>query len=180
MKLAMLVLFALLVPEHSIAQNLNGAWLQDCLSGNRRVETFRERIVIYEERYFADAECRTPWLLFRIPSTFFARGSEIDSRADAHEILLMDARAVDDFNRRRVCGFADWTLGRARRVSGLACDVFRWGTPMRVPPAGTWNYGIWKLEGGLLFFGRLEPGRDGSTPARRPNAWNARFFRKID
>lgn len=180
MRFTLLALLGCLILRHAEASPLSGTWQQDCRNRVVRTEEFTIGDVVYQENFFADDSCTTALLQFRVSGPFRIVGTDIDFRSNIYEAIAMSADVARSFNARRVCGWSDWREGQVRDVSSRACDFFNWGSPMQVPPAGSWRFGKWKLENGFLYFGLLTPERDGTTPARRPTTWNPSFYRKMN
>lgn len=164
---------------------LLGLFAQDCREGQLRSEEFlASGQAIYTERAHFEAACRTPALEIRSYGSF-AAGEILPKPAGARALdfifsrvtaRLVHASAVADYNRRRVCGLDSWILGEEVSITGLRCELGGGpGLAWRVPTAGTARYGVYTLSasGEELFFGRLSPERDASTPERRPESWDS-------
>ncbi len=163
-------------PLLAFAAPLDGVWRQDCAHGYSREEAFSGERATYTERNFWDADCARASVEtisrgdVRLGGTVVAPDGAraIDFVFRSVSLRALDARAAELWNARGVCGFRDWRAGQEKDVSGRECDFFGLGSVVRVPAAGTRKFGVVKTGRGVLFFGRLAPGHDGSSPDTRP------------
>lgn len=157
---------------------LEGLWSQDCLRQASRHEYFQDTQVTLTERYFRDTHCTKEALTFESLGEFNAQDGKIDFAFHKISIAVQDLHSMLDFNSRKVCGIDTWDRGVAQEVTGLYCEIYGTGLGIQVPPAGQKRYGIYKIEGDLLFFGKLSPEKDASSPEKRPIEFDGRFFRR--
>lgn len=162
---------------------LNGVWEQDCFLKTRRVETIIDRRAVLEEIFYADDECTQPLTAVWSEGRIFlpeAAGEvrPIDFVFESVRLAAHSPEAVDRFSSETLCGIVDWRAGDAREVTGLECDFFSNGKPVRAPSAGDVRYGIFRLNGDRVQFGLLTPRENGLTPERRPTELDARLYRR--
>lgn len=156
---------------------LIGRWFQPCSKGAVKSEYFRRFEVALTEMYFLDKNCRQPSLiLINEGSYWLPVGNHIDFQFASIRARLMSAIAINDFNRRKVCGFDDWQLGSEKEISGRSCEIFYVGIPQRLPTVGEMRYGIYQLREDRLSFGKLSRDKDATTPDKRPTEFNSRFY----
>ncbi|MGZ3653117.1 MAG: hypothetical protein ACXWR1_17330 [Bdellovibrionota bacterium] len=156
--------------------SLNGFWSQGCQHGYSREEKFDGAAAVYSERNYWDLECQRP-AIETISRGLITPGEALPQPAGANRLdftfTSVSLRPVDDqsaesWNQKVLCGFRDWRAGEEREVTGRQCDFFGLGSVVQVPRVGDRRFGIVKQDNDALFFGKLSPGHDGSSPERRP------------
>lgn len=166
---------------------LDGIWRQDCSRGYSREEAFRGDQAAYSERNFWDGACSQP-AVETISEGTVTLGPAVSAPGGAREIDFqfttvslrpVDVKAAAAWRERGVCGFRDWAAGVAKVVTGRECDFFGLGSVVRVPATGDRKFGVVKAGEGMLFFGRLSPARDGSSPEKRPLELDPAPYRKV-
>jgi hypothetical protein len=159
---------------------LQGRWFQACQAGGMRTEEFQDALVTLTEMFFLDAGCTRPSVIFISEGSFvLPTKDQMDFQFTSVRIRLMSEIAVNDFNHRRVCDFEDWTYGVEKEISGRSCAVFVAGLPHRVPAVGEMRFGLYRLEGNHLSFGKLSREKNATTPEKRPTEYDSRFYTKI-
>jgi hypothetical protein len=161
------------------ASSLDGDWRRPCENGVLRSETFAGPQVRFSERFHLDRSCAAPVFELLMDGSFATRGTEIDFLSTQSWARPLEEALAARWNDRAVCGRVDWRAGVAVEVTGLSCDFFLMGSPMRVPPVGLARHGIWKIEGERLYFGLVTREFDASAPARRPREWDPRFYLRV-
>ena len=158
------------------APSLEGRWVQPCQNKVVREELFQGPSVALTEFYFSDGACTTPLLTFRNQGGFQADSGLIDFSFEQVFIGVYHEAIIADFNDRKVCGFNDWSAGNEKLVSGLKCEIYGPGAGIQVPPPGQKRYGIYKIIGDLLYFGRLTLEYDALSPEKRPTDFDTRYY----
>lgn len=179
-----IALFPLLAAGLEVRQvptPLDGRWAQSCQARAYRSEDMEGSQARYTENYFSDDGCTEPLLTIEIAGPFSfteksSGGGEIDFVFETVTAVSKHDLVTAQFNRAGACGWRDWKTLEPRDVTGLSCDFFASGAPLRSPSRGEVRYGIWKIEGTQLFFGLLERGFDGLSPQTRPQRWNPKSF----
>ncbi|KYG66314.1 hypothetical protein AZI86_04460 [Bdellovibrio bacteriovorus] len=156
--------------------HLEGVWRQPCLNQALRTEDFKGTSVTFTESYFADKVCGERLLDFTSLGAFAAKSGKIDFAFSQINITLHNIHYVDDYNDRQVCGISTWQVGKAENVTGKFCEIFGPGVGLQIPPQGQMRYGIYKIEEKRLYFGRLSLEHDSSSPEKRPQEFDERFF----
>jgi hypothetical protein len=160
--------------------SLQGRWFKSCQAGSVKTEWFAEDSVTLNEMYFQDQACRQPSLIFISSGSYtLPTSGQMDFRFAHVSIRLMSKTLIEDFNRRKVCGFEDWVLGSDKEISGRSCEIFVIGLPQKVPAAGDMRYGIYRLHGGQLSLGQLTHEKNGTSPARRPLDYQSRSYARM-
>lgn len=157
---------------------LEGVWRQDCLNQALRTEHFQGSQVSLMERYYSDKSCTQPVLDFESSGSFHAEAGKIDFAFQQITITPQNSSTVGDYNHRQVCGISTWTLGKPENVTGRFCEIFGDGMGLQIPPSGQMRFGIYKIEKDLLYFGRMTPDQDSSSPDKRPTEFDGRFYRR--
>lgn len=155
---------------------LEGVWRQTCANQAVRTEDFAGTAVAFTESYYADKKCDELLLEFTSLGAFTAENGKIDFAFRQINITLHNIHYVDDYNDRHVCGINTWQVGKAEDVTGKFCEIFGPGVGLQIPPQGRMRYGIYKIEEDRLYFGRLSLEHDSSSPEKRPQVFDERFF----
>lgn len=166
-----------------LALAIAGFFIQDCANGLLRSQEFRGNQVIYSEENFFNSACSEPSVASRSYGEYSLGPLVADSR---HIDFIFEKVTLEPKNEavaagyraRSLCGIADWSAGSETEITGLSCDFLDNGGNFLVPAAGARRYGIVKEEGDSLFFGRLSPELDGSSPERRPTKLDLRAFHR--
>jgi hypothetical protein len=161
---------------------LQGRWAQPCANGSLRTEFFEGSHVTLNEMYFSDKDCRQPSAVFSNRGLFqLPQSGHIDFQFEAVTLRLLTEVAVNDFNKRMVCGIDSWQVGQEKDVTGRSCEIFVIGLPHRIPTAGEMRYGIYHLDQALarLAFGKLSKEKNATTPDKRPEVLDPRYYQKI-
>lgn len=161
---------------------LQGLWAQPCTNGTLRTERFSGSMVILNENFFSDRDCRKPAAVFINEGIFvLPQPGFIDFQFTSVRLRLLTEVAINDFNKRRVCGLDSWKLGEEKDVTGRSCEMFVIGFPQRIPTAGEMRYGIYRLDKNLgqLAFGKLSKERNATTPDKRPEEFDPRYYQKV-
>jgi hypothetical protein len=173
----------ILVLNHFLWANqtaLEGRWQQPCQNQVIREENFDQGDVTLSEFYFFDGQCTRPLMTIRNEGVFSLTETTIDFTFGGITLAAEDEAIVADFNARAVCGFTDWAVHEEKVISGLSCALVAGGTPIKVSDAGQKRFGIFKIEGDLLYFGRLEKDHDALSPETRPVSFDPRFYKKLN
>lgn len=157
---------------------LEGRWAQPCQLQTVREETFAGTSATLLENYYYKTDCSQALMSIRNTGTYTSTDDQLDFTFAQITISLKDIMMVEDFNSRAVCGVADWQLYQERDVTGLECALITGAKPMKISKAGSQRFGIYKVQGDLLYFGRLEPGRDALSPEKRPTTLDPRYYVK--
>lgn len=186
----MSILFSVLLSVFVLADSpmvLDGKWKQECRIGTERLETFTSNRAILSEKAFEDSLCSSPSIEI-ISSGSFTLGNAVLVPHDAREIdflfdkvsaVLYSQVAVEKFNSSSMCGFTDWKIGQSKEITGLFC-AFYTGNPTPIPKSGEARYGVFRLIGNRLFFGKLSQEYDSRTPDKRPRVYNPYAFLKVE
>ena len=167
--------------------SLQGSWQQDCQRGLVREEHFQDSSVKFVERNFWDSACQSSaaeaishgTILLGDPVEKPAGASAIDFTFSSVFLKPLDERAASSWNARAVCGIRSWQSGEEMEVTGKECDFLGLGKAVRVPSSGDKKFGVISLTEEGLFFGRLSPQRDASSPDRRPLELDPRPYRRF-
>jgi hypothetical protein len=157
---------------------LEGVWSQPCQNQLIRTEDFQGTQVSLAERYYRDKFCTEKLMDFESHGNFRADNGEIDFMFQQIDITVHDIRYIEDFNDRKVCGIDVWTLSKPQNVTGRFCEIFGPGLGIQTPPAGQQRFGIYKIDGERLFFGKMTQDQDASTPDKRPIDFDPRFYQR--
>ncbi len=157
---------------------LEGRWAQPCQLQTLREEIFVGTSSTLLENYYYKKDCTQPLMSIRNSGTYEYNEEHMDFTFARITITLKDDLMIQDFNGRQVCGFSDWKLYEERDVTGLLCALITGAKPMKISEVGSKRFGIYKIEGDLLYFGRLEPGHDALSPEKRPIFLDSRFYVK--
>jgi len=158
--------------------SIEGPWVRPCDRGTQQLQSFRGPYSHSQDILYQDVACSRILLRFENLGRYETRPGEIDFIFDRVLVTVESSEMLHDFQVRRVCGASDWTLGRKKDVTGLRCAFFQRDRLIQVPRAGEGRYGIWKIEGDRLFFGRLDRTTPGTSPALRPQEWDLRPYFK--
>jgi len=187
-RILIVALFFSSFSAYATAPSLEGHWQQYCNASSKKEEFFTGNKVSMHENYFADQNCEKLEAViensgsFEIDDEFLVPDQSIrniDFTYEVVRITLHSDRFVLFYSEREMCGIKDWKKGETRDITGLRCEFFQVGRPVQVPMQGDMRYGIYKIEGTRLYFGRLMPGYDGSSPMRRPYLLDPRYFVKL-
>lgn len=167
---------------------LDGRWTQPCRTGYQREELFAGERVTYSEKNFLDVLCQKPGLEIRSEGTWVDQGHVLkplggramDFTFERVSVTVSSDTYVSFYNQISLCGFSDWSVGTTRDITGLECDFFNNGRPMKVPARGNQRFGIYKLERGELWFGQQTPAFDGTHSAKRPRDWEVTPYRRFE
>ena len=158
---------------------LEGRWTQPCQLQTTREEWFRGPFVTLTENYNYRSDCSEPLMIMKNYGRYKTGGTKhIDFEFARVTITLKHDLMLQDFSSRQVCGFTDWKLEEERDVTGLRCAIITGAKPLPMASRGSRRYGIYKIEGDLLYFGRLEPGYDALSPESRPVTFDPRYYVK--
>lgn len=171
----------------SFAGDLDGHWKQDCARGYLKEEHFLGDSATYTEHNFRDLSCLTPsvdsvsrgTLVPGNPLLDPLGASELDFVFSSVGFTPRDQAAADFYESISLCGLTGWKVNEEKDITGLVCEFFAQGLKMQVPAAGTRKFGIVKREGDSLFFGKLSPERDGSTPFTRPRELDPAAYKLV-
>lgn len=162
----------------SAQAQLNGVWVRPCANGNIQVQNFEGPKNYTDDILFQDIKCSKPLLSFGYDGTSIFRSNEMDYTFSKVSLTLYEKSLVEDYNQRSVCGFSNWSTNSPKVITGLQCALFQQGRQTQVPKLGDRRYGIWKLESGKLYFGKLTPTHPANTPETRPIEWDSRAYFK--
>ena len=173
-------LFVLILglPPTSVAQIASGFWSTGCQNGLKNEQIYgRNNRVFTTEGFYQDKNCTDESFRFQtIGLVSYYSGSTSESYIDFlyEEIFLtvFKQNVILDFNSRKVCGYADWTVTQAQNITGLKCAIFNLNRPTKIPSAGETKYGIYHSNDGKLFYGRLTQELNATSPEKRPNQIN--------
>jgi hypothetical protein len=162
-------------------ERLQGRWFQACSHGALKTEFFQGDKVTLTEMFFLKEDCSQPSVIFVNQGTYIlSNGNLIDFQFTSIRLRLMNEIAVNDFNRRRVCDLANWTLGLEKEISGRSCEIIMVGLPQKIPTVGEMRYGIYRLQDPIhLSFGKLSRQKNATTPEKRPTDYDPRFYTKV-
>lgn len=158
---------------------LEGRWLQACQNQTARIEHFHNKTVTLTEAFYYDGNCLNPMMTIKNEGEFLLGDGTIDFKFQQITLTANNAMIVDDFNSRAVCGFSDWQIDQGKVITGLQCALVAGTKPIQVSDAGSQRFGIFKIEGDLLYFGRLEKDHDALSPETRPITLDPRFYKKM-
>lgn len=159
----------------------DGIWRQDCRAAYQREERLFQDKIHFVETNFLDTKCLQPGLEIKSEGAI-AWGAPVSSPADAFEadyefekifVTVKSDTYKNYFNAKKVCGLEEWEIGQSVEVTGKHCGLFR------APDAGDKRYGIYKVEAGLLYFGKLTRERNASTPELRPRELDPSPYRRL-
>ena len=177
----------LILSTFAFAQDVEGTWLQGCRGNFSRAEVFQKDVATLYERSYGTANCTNPQMTFT-SSGRFVLGDALPIPADAKTIdftfasvsVTVHADAlVQKYNAYNVCGFSNWALNQVKDVSGLRCDFWLLHQPVPVPRVGDLRFGIYRVDGENLFFGRNTRENSGLTRETRPTEWDPRFYHRV-
>lgn len=171
-----LIVFISLFSNWAKATTLDGFWFRPCQNGGFQTQEFSGPRNFADDLFFEDGNCTRPMMTFTNSGTSRYQGQNIDFQFESVSLTLFSDRIIADFNSRRVCGKADWQKNLRVTITGLRCALFQNNQVIQIPRKGDTRYGIWKIEGSRLFFGRLSEQEDGSSPSKRPTQWDSRAY----
>lgn len=157
---------------------LNGAWVRPCSNGNIQVQNFNRLQNYTDDLLFQDIKCSKPLLSFRYFGTTILRANEMDYEFLKVSLTLYQQSLAESYNQRSVCGFRNWATNDPKVITGLRCTLFQEEHQTQVPKRGDRRFGIWKLESGKLYFGKLTPTHPANSPETRPIEWDSRAYFK--
>jgi hypothetical protein len=175
----LLILIHTLMPQSLAQSPLDGIWKQSCHNNIIRTETFEASFVMLQENYFSDVGCTKPLMQFTSFGAYSTNTEQMDFRFMSAIVTLNTENLVKDFNRRKVCGFANWKINEDKNLVGLVCRFFNEATNSKVPDEDEMRYGIYKIEGDRLYLGQLTPSKNALTPEARPTEWNPQFYTRV-
>lgn len=168
--------FVFLLSTSLLAQVPDGKWRTNCVAGTERLQVYNAFQVHTEENFFTSLSCDQLNARFiTIGQVEYVKAAELKTNQinfTYRQVLLSLHRPelVSDFNRRRVCGFDNWSFADAKDITGLRCELFQPGSATAVASAGDRRYGIYALSDGKLYYGKLSLNEDGSSPEKRPRS----------
>lgn len=158
---------------------LEGIWLRPCLNkGAAHIQIFTGLKNRADDLFYEDLNCTVPAMTFINIGHFKIQDQQIDYEFESVSIVLYTDRLVKSYNDRAVCGKSDWEKNSITVITGLRCALFQENYFVQVPKAGDKRFGIWKIEEDSLFFGALSQQENGSTPEKRPTAFDLRPYFK--
>ncbi len=182
------LLFLFLAASPALASpSLDGVWRQDCQRSYQREERISGSHATFVETNFRDRSCTHPsvkvesrGLLFLGRNVIFPIGaSELDFLFVGVRLTPLDAEAAAFYESIQLCGLKGWNTGEAKEIGSLLCDFFGQKITFGVPAPGTRKFGVVRALAEELYFGRLSPERDGSTPERRPLELDPSPYRRV-
>lgn len=183
----MLPLLALLASPAFAGPHIDGLWRRDCQHGLVREERIVGEHAALTETNFRDSSCSRPsvsiesrGVLFPGPRVILPIGAEeLDFVFVGVRLTPLDTEAAAYYEREKMCGLSGWKVKEAKEIAGLLCELWGRGHPVPVPRPGLRKYGVVKTTSDELYFGRLSPERDGSTPERRPLELDPSPYRRV-
>lgn len=183
----MIFFFFALFSSSAFAGGLDGLWRQDCRAGYQKEERIQGSQVAFTERSFRDHACERPAIEIisrgaLIWGALVARprnASELDFVFSSVSLIPRDRDAAAYYEALKLCGLSGWRVGEEKEITGLVCSFFGEGSQFFIPLKGTRKFGIVKAGAEEIFFGRLSPERDGSSPLKRPLELEERAFRRV-
>ncbi len=179
---------ALLLSGSATAGELDGHWRQSCTRGFYKEEIFKGESAAYFEHNFSDPACLSP-SVSTISRGTLVSGAPVLEPLGAREldfifvsVSLRPASkvAAGYYDSVSMCGLTGWKLGEEKEITGLLCELYGPGFAVQIPHAGLRKFGLVKVEAGALYFGKLSPERNGSSPLTRPLELDPNSFRKVD
>jgi hypothetical protein len=169
----------------SVLLALQGTWQKPCYQQVLKKEVFQENTVSLVETNFMDQSCESPRLetisegVFSIGERVFLspEGNEMDFHFVKVKMRPLNFEMLSWMKEQSFCGISDWELGVFQEITGRICK-FPFGE-IAVPKAGEQRFGIFRLEENHLFFGELDPVKNGKSPESRPNRWDEIPFKKV-
>jgi len=159
------------------ARELDGLWRQDCFRGYQREEWIEGNKAAYSETNFRDLACTSPALNIVSRGELVEGGfvlkplgaRELDFIFSSVSLIPLDQGAADFYESISLCGLNGWKVKEEKEITGLSCEFFGEGSRFQIPKAGTRKFGIFRRGGDReLYFGKLSPARDASSPLKRP------------
>lgn len=181
------MIFFFLFSQLALGAELDGLWRQDCRRGYQKEEMISGSFAEFTERNFRDVLCTQPALAL-ISRGQLITGATVAQPRSAHEldfvfstvsVMPLDQAAAAFYEDIQLCGLRGWRIGQEKEITGMICSFFGGNSFFVVPAKGTRKFGIVKKGEGEIFFGRLSPDRDGSSPLKRPIALEESAFRRI-
>ncbi|MFN8846786.1 MAG: hypothetical protein ACK5W9_08045 [Bdellovibrionales bacterium] len=159
--------------------SLNGVWVRPCQQNNIQIQFFETQKNYTDEIFFEDQNCQKPLMSFSNEGVYTLKPNHIDYQFESVAITIYSKPMLDDFNKRRVCGFTNWQMNSPKMVTGLKCGLFT-SREIQIPKKGEPRFGIWQLREGKLYFGKLTPSHPALTPETRPIEWDERpYFKQL-
>jgi hypothetical protein len=106
--------------------------------------------------------------------------SELDFLFVGVRLIPRDHAAAAYYESVALCGLKGWKINEPKEIGGRLCDFLGLGEPFQVPRAGLKKFGVVKMEGDALYFGRLSPERDGSSAEKRPLDLDPLPYRRVE
>lgn len=167
---------------------LNGLWRQHCQRGLVKEERIDGAHAALTETNFRDPSCTKPSVSVESRGVLFPGGnvilpvgaSELDFLFVGVRLTPRDQAAATYFEQEAMCGLTGWKLNEAKEIGGLLCELWSRGRPVPVPRAGLRKYGVVKASADALWFGRLSPARDASSPEKRPLELDPAPYKKVE
>lgn len=169
-----LILFLTLATQ---AQINHGLWSTGCKEGLKKEQVYdKNNKVVSTESFYQDAACSHESFRFQTLGriTYYQSSNNfIDFTYEVIYLSIFKQNVIDDFNARKVCGYADWALTQAQNITGRKCAIFNIHKPTQIPTTEDIKYGIFQIAQNKLYYGKLSQDFDGSSPERRPVQINA-------
>lgn len=183
------MLLPLLLPTLALASSpLDGLWRQDCARGFVKEERIQGAHAALTETNFRDSECTRPSVSIESRGTLFPGGnvilpigaSELDFLFVGVRLTPRDEAAAAYYEQEKMCGLDGWKVNEPKEIAGLFCELWGRGRPVPVPRASLRKYGVVKATADALYFGRLTPARDASSPEKRPLELDPVPYKRVD
>lgn len=161
----------------------DGLWVQECLLGLIKQQNINALHIELRENFYQDRNCQDVSFVFRTEGSLSYEDfntTQINFIYSEIELSLWINEVVSDFNERQVCGLDDWKLGVFQKITGLQCALFNTHKSSPIPAVGDMKYGIFKIEDGQLYYGKLSKEFDGSAAAKRPIEFDLNYFKHLE
>ncbi|MEQ1721977.1 MAG: hypothetical protein ABL930_02295 [Pseudobdellovibrio sp.] len=143
-----------------------------CQQGLKKEQIYEPNNRVSTTEFFhQDALCNDESFRFQTIGTIQYNGEDsrfIDFTYERINLSVFKQNVIDDFNKRKVCGFNDWKVSVPQNITGLKCAIFNYTKETQIPKHGDMKYGIYLVEENRLYYGQPSQILDGSTPSKRP------------
>lgn len=174
-----LALGALFVSSASFA-SVSGLYQADCFQPSGEAISIQQNLNFGKfnarqvQVIFADAACKSPAYAFDFqgPYTLDEDGS-LNLTATSLKLMPLSAGVAASFNESKLCGLSNWSLNKAKDVAGRDCGG------NEIPEVGAVSYDILKEVDDGIVLGELTATKDGSSEAKRPEAFSSVVFKAV-
>ena len=159
--------------------SLNGVWSTDCLQGRKKIQVIKVPRINTFELFYKDAQCEKLTFYFLNQGVFTTNQYTMDFQFTKVYLNIRDPKILQSFNQQSMCDISKWQKNMNTEITGRWCNFFSSNKKTQVPNKNEFRYGIYKLDGAKLFFGKLDNIHTALTPNTRPTQWDPIYYTKL-